>query len=40
MNKEEMSMIIDDTVNEAKELGIETMTPKEIERLKSLWNPS
>ena len=34
----EMSVLIDGTVEEAKELGIETMTPAEIERMKSLWN--
>lgn len=33
----EMSVLIDGTVEEAKELGIETMTPAEIERMKSLW---
>ena len=33
----EMSRLIDGTVEEAKELGIETMTPDQIERMKSLW---
>lgn len=33
----EMSTLINGTVDEAKELGIETMTPDELERLKSLW---
>lgn len=33
----EMSRLIDGTVSEAKELGIETMTPVEIERMKQLW---
>ena len=33
----EMSILIDGTVQEAKELGIETMTPSEIERMKSAW---
>ena len=33
----EMSILIDGTVQEAKELGIETMTPAEIERMKSAW---
>lgn len=33
----EMSRLIDGTVSEAKELGIETLSDKEIERLKSLW---
>ena len=34
----EMSALIDGTVEEAKELGIETLPPNEIERVKSLWN--
>lgn len=34
---DEMARLIDGTVYEAKELGIETMPPAEIERLKSLW---
>ena len=33
----EMSIFIDGIVEEAKELGIETKTPDEIARLKSLW---
>ena len=33
----EMSIFIDGIVSEAKELGIETMTPNEIARLKGLW---
>ena len=33
----DMSILIDGTVQEAKELGIETMTPSEIERMKSAW---
>lgn len=37
-NTEEMSILIDGVVNEAEELGIETLPPNEIERLKSLWN--
>jgi hypothetical protein len=32
-----MSRLIDGTVSEAKELGIETLPEKEIERLKELW---
>ena len=36
-NTEEMSILIDGVVQEAKEQGIETETPDEIERLKSLW---
>lgn len=34
----EMSILIDGTVQEAKELGIETLTPSELERLKQEWN--
>ena len=34
----EMSDFIDGIVSEAQELGIETETPEEIERIKSLWN--
>ena len=34
----EMSALITGTVDEAKELGIETMTPDEIERMKAAWN--
>lgn len=33
----EMSRLIDGTVEEAKGLGIETLTPDEIERMKELW---
>ena len=33
----EMAHLIDGTVEEAKELGIPTMTPNEIERMKELW---
>jgi hypothetical protein len=33
----EMSIFIDGVVSEAKELGIQTETPEEIARLKSLW---
>lgn len=36
----EMSQLIDGTVDEAKELGIETLTPAELERMKSLWKAS
>jgi hypothetical protein len=36
-NTKEMSVLIDGVVQEAKELGIETLPDKEIERLKSLW---
>ena len=34
----EMSVLIDGTVSEAKELGIETLPPEEVERLKHEWN--
>ena len=37
MNTKEMSELIDGTVSECKEVGIETMTPDEIERMKALW---
>lgn len=33
----EMSELLDGIVSEAKELGIETETPEEIERMKSQW---
>jgi hypothetical protein len=33
----EMAVLIDGIVSEAKELGIPTETPDEIERMKSLW---
>lgn len=36
-NTEEMHILIDGIVSECKDLGIETMTPKELERLVSLW---
>ncbi len=38
MNTKEMSELIDGTVAEAKELGIETRTPDEIERIKQQWS--
>lgn len=34
---DQMRRLIDYIVDEAKDLGIETMTPDEIERLKQLW---
>jgi hypothetical protein len=37
MDTREMSRCIDEAVKEAKELGIETATPAELERLKSEW---
>lgn len=36
-NTKEMSVFIDGIVSECKELGIETMTPDEIERMKQQW---
>lgn len=33
----EMSRLIDGAVQEAKELGIETATPEELERMKATW---
>lgn len=36
-NTAEMSRLIDGTVQEAKELGIETLPPAELERMKRLW---
>lgn len=36
-NTAEMSRLIDGTVNEAKELGIETLTPDELQRMVSTW---
>lgn len=37
MDKAEMARLIDGTVEEAKQLGIETRTPDELAELKSLW---
>lgn len=39
LDTKEMSRLIDGAVYEAKNLGIETKTQEELERLKSLWNP-
>lgn len=36
-NGEEMSRLIDYIVDEAENLGIDTMTPDEIEHLKTIW---
>ena len=38
MTSYEMAKLIDGVVDEAKELGIETITPAELERLKERWN--
>lgn len=37
MNSKEMSRIIDSTIFEAKEQGIETLTPTEIARMTAAW---
>lgn len=39
-NTKQMSIFVDYIVEEAKELGIETLSPDELNRLKSLWNVS
>lgn len=36
----EMSILVDGIVSEAKEVGIETLTPAELEKIKSLWRAS
>lgn len=36
----EMARLIDGTVSEAKDLGIETLTPDELERMKHQWKAS
>lgn len=36
-DKKEMSRLIDGAVDSARELGIETMTPDQIERMKNAW---
>ena len=36
-NSKEMSVFIDEVIDRAKELGIDTRTPEEIARMKSLW---
>lgn len=37
MDTKEMARLIDATVEEAKDLGIETMTPTDIEKMKQMW---
>lgn len=37
MDTKQMSELIDGTIYEAQELGIDTRTPDEIERMKTLW---
>ena len=39
-NTAEMSRLIDGTVSEAKALGIETLSPDELERMKQAWKVS
>ena len=34
----EMNVLITGTIDDAKELGIQTLTPNEIERMKATWN--
>jgi len=36
-NTHEMSILIDGTVSECKEQGIETMPPNELDKIKALW---
>ncbi len=38
-NTKQMSRLIDMVVEDAKELGIETLTPAELERMKEEWGP-
>jgi hypothetical protein len=38
MDAKQMSALIDGTVADAKEMGIKTETPDEIERMKQLWD--
>ena len=37
MDTKQMAYFLDNIVDEAKELGIETTTPAEIERMKQQW---
>ena len=37
LDTKEMARLIDGTVQEAKQLGIETATPEELARMKALW---
>lgn len=36
-DSKQMSVLIDGTIEQCKELGIQTLPPKEVERLKALW---
>ena len=40
LDTKEMARLIDGTVQEAKQLGIETATPEELARMKALWGES
>lgn len=40
MDTKEMSRLIEHTVQEAKNLDIETLTPAEIERMVKMWQPN
>lgn len=40
LDTSQMARLIDGTVQEAKNLGIETMTPMELARLKEVWHGS
>lgn len=40
LDSKEMARLIDGTVQEAKQLGIETATPDELARMKALWGDS
>ena len=37
MDSKEMSRLIEGTIDEAKQLGIETATPKEIAEMTAKW---
>ena len=37
-NTKEMAILIDGIISEAKDLEIETLPPREIEKLKEMWN--
>jgi hypothetical protein len=37
-NTKEMAILIDGIISEAEEIGIETLPPYEVERLKEMWN--
>lgn len=40
LNSREMARLIDGTVQEAKQLGIETATPEELLKMEALWGES